>query len=609
MLEKPELKDTDFIPNDEFRKRSTEFFKKYGRNLLEVSMKITENKISWGTLVELNAEKYANNIAIKFEDISLTYKEFNEQVNRYAHYFINIGLKKGDIVELMMTNRPEYLIIVSAIGKIGAITSLINIDLREISLVNCLDLTLGKFIIVGENCYNIFNKVQSDLDLSKVQKLYFLADQNLISTPEGYIELSQEAKNYPIENPPTTINVRTSDAFTYIFTSGTTGFPKATIFAHSTMVGAYYIFGNMMLELTPEDTMYVSLPLFHSNSLGSGCASAFGGGAALAIGRKFSVTHFWDEIRKHNATAFNYIGELCRYLMNQPPKTDDSDNPIRVVLGAGLRPEIWMDFKKRFNIAKIGEYYSATEAVGFFANFFSFDCTVGYSLTPYAIVKFDHEEEEPVRNEKGYMERVKLGESGLLLFEIAGTAVFRGYTDKKATESKIFHNVFKGGDKWFNTGDLMRDIGNNHAQFVDRLGDTFRWKGHNISTTEVEKIINTHDQVLFSTVYGVQIPGTDGRAGMAAIVPSTIIDDFDIKKLTDILQKNLPPYGVPLFLRFKSKLSTTATFRLKKMKLKKESFNLEKIDDPMYVLLPNESEFIPLKRSIYDNIKKQHYNF
>ena len=609
MLEKPELKDQDLIPNDEFRKRNTQFFKKYGVEFLEWNKKISENKTSWGTLVELNAEIFADNVAIKFEDITYTYKEFNEWVNRYAHYFISIGLEQGDVVELMMTNRPEYLIIVAAIGKIGAITSLINIDLRESSLVHCLKLTPGKIIIVGENCVNTFEKVKSELDLSHVQNLCFLADQSLISIPNGYINLSQEVKNFSVENPATTINVKTSDPITYIFTSGTTGFPKATIFIHATLVSCYYVFGGVILELTPDDTMYVSLPLFHSNSLGPGCASTFGGGAALALSRKFSVSRFWDEIRKYNATAFNYIGEVCRYLMIQPIKPDDSDNPIRAVIGAGLRPEIWKDFKKRFDIAKIAEYYSAPEAVGTFANFLNFDCTVGCCIGSYAIVDFDHEEERPVRNEEGFMGRVNIGESGLFLFDISGTAVFRGYIYTKATESKVFRSVFKGGDKWFNTGDLMKDIGNNHAQFVDRLGDTFRWKGHNISTTEVEKIINTYDQVLFSTVYGVQIPGTDGRAGMAAIVPSTTIEEFNIKKLTDILQKNLPPYGVPLFLRFKSKLSTTATFKLKKVKLKKEGFDFEKIDDQMHVFLPDESGFIPLKQNIYDNIQKRRYTF
>ena len=375
------------------------------------------------------------------------------------------------------------------------------------------------------------------------------------------------------------------------------------------MVSCYYVFGQVIGELTPDDTMYVSLPLFHSNSQGAGCASAFGGGASLAISRKFSASRFWDEIRKYNATAFDYIGEVCRYLINQPPKPDDSNNPVRVVIGAGLRPELWKDFKERFSIEKIGEYYSATEAVGAFANILNFDCTVGYCFTPYAIVNYDHEEDKPVRNEGGFMERINLGESGLLLFEIAGSAVFRGYTDKKATEVKIFHNVFKEGDTWFNTGDLMRDIGNNHAQFVDRLGDTYRWKAHNISTSEVEKIINNFDQVLFSTVYGVQIPGTDGRAGMAAIVPSIAIEEFDLKGLGDNLKQNLPPYSVPIFLRFKSKLATTATFKLKKIKLKKDSFDFEKIDDPMYVLLPGESEYVPLIKEIYENIQNQKYEF
>jgi citronellyl-CoA synthetase len=539
----------------------------------------------------------------------LTYKEFNEWVNRYAHYFLSLGLKKGDVVELMMTNRPEYLMIEYAIGKIGAITSLINIDMREMSLAPCLKLTPGKIIIVDENCFDTFSKVKSDIDLSEHQLLYFFPDQGLIPNPEGFIDLSQEVKNFPIDNPSTTKDVQTSDTIAYIFTSGTTGFPKATRFAHATLVACYYVFGQTIAELTPNDTMYVSLPLFHSNSQGAGCASTFGGGAALALGRKFSASQFWDEIRKYNATTFNYIGEVCRYLMNQPPKPDDSENSVRVVLGAGLRYEIWKDFKERFNIKKIGEYYSATEAVAAFANVLNFDCTVGYCFVPCAIVKYDHEEDKIITNEKGFVEKVELGESGLLLFEIQGTSVFRGYMDKEATKAKIFHNVFKEGDIWFNTGDLMRDIGNNHAQFVDRLGDTFRWKGHNISTTEVEKIINTFEKILFSAVYGVRIPKTDGRAGMASIVPTVPIEEFDLKELTKHLKKNLPPYGIPIFLRFKSKLATTATFKLKKLQLKKEGFNFENIDDPMYVMLPGESDFKPLMKKIYGNILNQKYLF
>lgn len=609
MLEVPKPEDQDLINNKEFRRRNMRFLRKHANNLAEYAKIAEENKVSWGELVEKNAELYSDNIAIKFEELTLTYKEFNEWSNRYAHYFLSLGLKKGDVVELMMTNRPEYLMIITAIGKIGAITSLINIDLRELSLVHCLKLTPGKIIIVDENCFDSFHNVKSDLNLSDNQLLFFFPDHGLITTPEGFIDLLEKVKNCPVDNPSTTNDIKSSDTITYIFTSGTTGFPKATIFAHATMVACYYVFGRVVGELTPNDTMYVTLPLFHSNSLGGGCASAFGGGATLAIGRKFSVNRFWDEIRKYDATAFNYIGEICRYLMNQPPKPDDSENPVRVVIGAGLRHEIWKDFKKRFNIENVGEYYSATEAVGAFVNILNFDCTVGCCFVPYAIVKYDHEEEKPVTNEEGFMERVNLGESGLLFFEIINTSVFRGYTDKNATEAKIFRNVFKKGDVWFNTGDLMRDIGNTHAQFVDRLGDTFRWKGHNISTTEVEKVINNFDQVLFSTAFGVQIPGTEGRVGMAAIVPSISLENFDLKALADNLIQNLPPYGIPIFLRFKSNLATTATFKLKKIKLKKESFDLKKIDEPMYVLLPGESEYTPLTKDTHQSIQKGEYKF
>jgi acyl-CoA synthetase (AMP-forming)/AMP-acid ligase II len=608
MLGIPESKEPDLIPKDEFNKRMAEFFKKHGAFFSEVLKKIEENRVSWGSLVELNAEKYVDNIAIKFENTTLSYKEFNEWTNRYANFFISAGLRKGDIVELMMTNRPEFLIIVTAIGKIGAITSLINIDLRDSSLLHSLRLTLGKFIIIDERCWDAFNKVKSELDLTQVKSLFFVVDKGFVSKPEGFFDLSKKVSSFPIENPPTTKGVKTSDPITYIFTSGTTGFPKATIFAHATMVLCYYSFGHMVLELTPEDTMYVPLPLFHSNSLGVGCATTFGGGAAIALGRKFSVTNFWDDIRKYNATAFNYIGEVCRYLINQPVKPDDADNPIKMVIGAGLRPEIWIEFKQRFNIPKIAEYYSATEAVGYFANILNFDCTVGICTGSYAIVKFDPEKESPIRNEEGFMERVDINESGLLLFEI-GPAVFRGYTDKDATNAKLFHNVLKEGDTWFNTGDLMKDIGNNHAQFVDRLGDTFRWKGHNISTTEVERIINKFDQVSFSTVYGVRIPGTDGRAGMAAIVPNTSTEDFDLKGLADHLTQNLPSYGVPIFLRLKSELTTTATFKLKKVKLKKEGFEIEITDDPMYVISPDKLEYTPLVKEIYENIQNQNYDF
>jgi len=609
MLEEPKPKDPDLIDKKEFRKRRKEFYSKYGQIGQDMIKLSFENKLSWGTIVERNAEKYSDNIAIIFEDIKLTYKEFNEWVNRYAHYFISLGLKKGDVIEVMITNRPELLIILFASGKLGAITSLINTDLREKSLEHCLKVTPGRVIIIDEGCFENFNKVKSNLTLSEDQRLFFLPDKGTTTCPEGFVDISQEVCDLPIHNPLTTKDIKTLDPIAYLFTSGTTGFPKAAMVDHSIFIIAYYSHGIMNGELTPEDIMYTSLPLFHGTGLYMGCLAPFGCGATIAIARKFSVSRFWDEIRKYNATAFPYVGEVCRYLMNQPPNSEDSKNSVRVVIGNGLRSDIWMDFKKRFNIPKIAEIYGAVDIMGGFLNFLNFDCTVGICPSSYAIVKYDIDEDKPIRGEDRFMQKVGLGETGLCLFQSAGALKSRGYTDKKATESKLFRNVFKEGDVWFNSGDLLRDIGCNHAQFIDRLGDTFRWKGNNVSTTEVEKILNVFEQVLFSTAYGVQIPNTDGRAGMAAIVPTVNLKDFNLKELAASFNKNLPHYAVPIFLRFKSNLSTTATFKLKKGKLKEESYNIENIDDPLYVMLPHESEYVSLTKEIYENIQKGQYKF
>ena len=507
-----------------------------------------------------------------------------------------------------MVNRTELLIIYTAMAKIGAINSMINNELREKSLIYCLNLTPGKIIVVGEECFEPFNDVRSSLNLIDTEKLCFVPDRGLISLPEGFIDLPSVVKSFSVDNPLTTGNVKTRDTLAYIFTSGTTGRSKAAILTHQRVILPGYIFANMIAEFTHEDTMYISLPFFHGTALMTGWSSVLVNGATLALGRKFSVSRFWDDIRKFNATSFSYVGEVCRYLMNQPPREDDSNNSVRVIIGNGLRPEIWMDFKKRFDIPTIGEFYGSSEGNGGFANIMNFDCTVGFTTGNYAIVRYDVDEEKPIRNERGRMKKVRKGEIGLLLFKSEGINTFDGYTDQKATEAKLLHNVFKNDDVWFNTGDLMRDQGCSHAQFVDRLGDTFRWKGHNVSTTEIEEGLNVIDQILMSTVYGVKIPYTDGRAGMASIVLKTNIDDFNLKELADNFWQNFPSYAIPIFLRFKSDLSITPTFKFKKVELKKEGFDFE-INDPLYVMLPGDSEYTPLTKDIFKNIQNQKYKF
>ena len=592
----------DLIDRKEFRKRRKETNRDC-EEFYDKIIKITsEKEISFGTIIERNAEQFADKVAIKFEDKELTYKEYNELVNQYAHYFLSLGLKKGDVVDILLQNRIEMLILIGAVGKIGAVGSLINSDLREKSLIHSIKTTLGKALVIGEECLNPFENIKDKLNLTEDNLLHFLPDKNEVLCPEGYVDLSLAVKDFPIDNPSTVKEVKLYDNHVFIFTSGTTGLPKAAYFPHHRIVVSGIMMGQIMGRLTSEDTFYLSTPLFHSNSIAVGVSSVFATGGTLALARKFSVSRFWDEIRKYNATAFNYIGELCRYLMNQPLKPNDADNPVKAIIGNGLRPEIWKEFKERFNIERIGEFYGTTEAFGGFQNIFNFDCTCGYNMRPWAIVKYDIEEDEVFRGEDGFMQKVGLGDDGLLLFPVIGDITFFGYTDKKATEAKYFHDVFKKGDIWVNSGDLVRDQGCNHIMFVDRLGDTFRWKGHNISTTEVENIFNNFEHVSLASIYGVKIPGTDGRAGMATFAPDVKIEEFNFKGLAIYLLENLPPYGVPIFLRVKSELATTSTFKIKKSLLKKEGFDIDNIDDVLYVMLPHEADYIPLTKEIYKDI-------
>jgi acyl-CoA synthetase (AMP-forming)/AMP-acid ligase II len=570
----------------------------------------TENRESWGSMLEENAAKFPDNPAIKSEEARLSYRQYNEAVNRLANYFIAKGLTKGDVACIMLENRPELLIVYSAMAKIGAINSMINTNLRGDSLRHCLSLHPAKLFIVGEEMIDAFQEIAGDLSLQPDQTRYFLTDKGQTPAPDGFTELSAAAEDAAVTNPATTSAVKPADTIAYVFTSGTTGgMPKAAIIKHGRLVRGKYFNGQLVLNLKPQDTMYVPLPFFHTNALALSWPTVFANGAAVAIRRKFSVSNFWSDVRKYDATVWCYIGELCRYLMNQPPRADDRDNPLTKIIGNGLRPDIWHDFKNRFGISKVYEIYGAAESNLYFVNLLNLDCTVGRCALPYAIVEYDVDEDTAIRDKNGYMQRVAAGQTGLLLGEISEANPFRGYTSKEATESKILRDVFAAGDAWFNTGDLIRDMGYGHVQFVDRTGDTFRWKGENVSTTEVEATANTLAQVSLSAVYGVKMPGGDGRAGMIAIIPDCEPQDFDFKELCRHFQRTLPVYAVPKFLRLNKDLDCTPTHKIKKVALKKEGFDPARTHDPLYVLLPGESTYQPLTGEIYTEILDGKYKF
>jgi citronellyl-CoA synthetase len=569
-----------------------------------------ENRESWGLMLEENAANFPDNVAVKSEEAVLTYGEYNEAVNRCANYLLSQGLRKDDVVAVCLENRPELLIIYSAVAKIGAINCMINTNLRADSLRHCLSVNPARAFIIGEEVLGAFVEIQPSLKLDASQKVFFVKDQGKAAAPPGFIDLADAVKDSPAQNPPTTTDVKPGDTIAYVFTSGTTGgMPKAAVITHKRLVSGMYFTGKVVLNIQPHDTMYVPLPFFHTNALALSWPCVFANGAALAIRRKFSASRFWDDVRKFNVTMFCYVGECCRYLMNQPPKPDDREHPLRTVIGNGLRADIWMEFKRRFNISKVYEIYGAAESNLFFINMLNLDCTVGTCVMPFAIIKYDIDADEPARDEKGFLQKVGKGQSGLLLGQITEFTPFAGYTSKDATEAKILRDVFEKGDAWFNTGDMVRDIGFKHIQFVDRLGDTFRWKGENVSTTEVEKVADTFPQIAMSSCYGVAMPGGDGRAGMLAVIPRTNAESFDFNGLAVHLRNALPDYAVPKFLRFKKEFEYTPTHKIKKVDARKEGFDPATVADPLHVLLPGSPAYQPLTEETHRRIMSGKYKF
>lgn len=564
--------------------------------------------LGWALEKATKANPYGS--AVLYKDTHLNYLQFNQWANRIAHYFLAQGLKKGDVVAVFTENRPELLAIVSGLAKIGVTSALLNSSQTGKVLTHSINLVKPKMAIIGEEVVASFNDIRADIHIDN-GNIYWIADTDTLkdigTAPEGFRNLAQDLQNAPSYNPPTTNQVYYSDGLFYIYTSGTTGMPKAAIFSHGRWMKAYGALGSVM-DLNHSDIMYVTLPFYHATAMVVCWGSVLAGGAGIALRRKFSAREFWDDVRKFNASSIGYVGELCRYLAEVPAKPEDRAHRVTKMVGNGMRPNIWGPFKQRFGIDEVYELYASSEGNIGFSNIFNFDNTVGFSPLPYAIVKYDKENETPLRNKDGFLMKAARGEAGLLIGKITDRTPFDGYTDPAKNESCIMQNVFEIGDRYFNTGDLVRDIGFRHAQFVDRLGDTFRWKGENVSTTELENLICGIPEIAEAVVYGVEIPNTNGRAGMAAITPHDGMA-IDFKELLAGFKKEMPAYAIPVFLRLQQLMETTGTFKYQKNNLKKENYDPVLAKEPLYVWLPNTDSYQPLTAEIWQKIQDKAYRF
>lgn len=566
-----------------------------------------------GLAFEKAVQRNPEGIALRFEDQSFSYTELNGWANQIAHYYLSLGAKKGDVVALMVENRPEMVASVIGLAKLGVTIALLNTSQVGKVLAHSINLVKPIALIVGEECRHAVNEIRDELNIA-ADRFHWFADQptqqNPGQAPEGFINLAEVIDTFPKFNPSTTHNVQGKDGLFYIYTSGTTGLPKAVIFTNSRWTLAYGTYGHV-LNLGTEDVMYCTLPLYHATGMVVCWCGVIAGAGTFAIRRKFSTSSFWKDVQKFDASAIGYVGELCRYLMDAPSSELEKGHRVKKMIGNGMRPNIWDKFKYRFGIEEVLELYASSEGNVGFSNVFNFDNTVGFSPTPYAIVEFDKDKNEPVRDAKGHCKRVKKGTTGLLIGKITRRSPFDGYTDPEKNKSVIMKDVFCKGDAYFNTGDLVRDIGFRHAQFVDRLGDTFRWKGENVSTTEVENMLTEYDKIVEAVVYGVEIPNTNGRAGMAAITlkPEAELNDTDLKEMLSCFKKCLPAYSVPVFLRIQQQVETTATFKYQKNKLKEQAFDPSKTDERLLVCLPGADAYCDVTAEVFTNIQAYQYRF
>ncbi|WP_223533187.1 long-chain-acyl-CoA synthetase [Pseudomonas sp. BF-R-30] len=546
-------------------------------------------------------------------DVTLSYSEVNQWANRIAHHLIGQGIGKGDVVAVFIENRPELLVTILAVAKVGAISALLNTSQTRDTLVHSVNLVAPVAIIVGEELVPAYLAVRERVSI-KAARTWFVADQDTSRqpgiAPEGFINLMTVSLDDASDNPASSQQIFFDDPCFYIYTSGTTGLPKAGVFKHGRWMRSSASFGMIALDMSPDDVVYCTLPLYHATGLCVCWGSAVSGASGFAIRRKFSASQFWNDARKYRATTIGYVGELCRYLVDQPPSSEDSRHDVKKMIGNGLRPGAWSEFKTRFAVNHICELYAASDGNIGFTNILNFDNTIGFSLMSWELVAYDHDSGAPIRQANGLMRKVAKGEQGLLLAKIDDKAPLDGYTDPQKTAKVVLQDVFEKGDRYFNTGDLLRNIGFGHAQFVDRLGDTYRWKGENVSTTEVENILLQHPLISEAVAYGVEIRNTNGRAGMAAITPAESLATLDFSELLAFAREQMPAYAVPLFLRVKVKMETTGTFKYQKTRLKDEAFDPGKTgDDPIYAWLPGTQTYVQVTEQLLSDIHGGKYRY
>ncbi|XP_045894266.1 hsFATP2a_ACSVL_like domain-containing protein [Micropterus dolomieu] len=548
------------------------------------------------------AKRHPSKTFLHFEGREYSYGEVDKQSNRVARALqAEARLKEGDAVALFLPNEPSFVWTWLGLAKLGCPAALLNFNIRSKSLLHCFSCCGAKVIIASPELQDAVEEVLPTLREQGIS-VYLLSEACSVQGIKTLSDKISQASDQPLSRDlRANVNIRSTAL--YIYTSGTTGLPKAAVVTHERVWAASFI--QAISGVTAEDIFYINLPLYHSAGLLIGMAGAIERGLTVFLRRKFSASQFWADCRKYNVTVMQYIGETMRYLCNTPKKDNEKNHRVRIAIGNGVRTDIWSEFLNRFGDIKVRELYAATEGNIGFINYTSKIGAVGRVnlvhkfFFPYTLIKFDIEKEEPVRNSEGLCIKAARGETGLLVGRITQRSPFVGYAgNQQQTEKKRLRDVLKKGDLYFNTGDLLRFDHDNFVYFQDRVGDTFRWKGENVATSEVADILTMAHCILEANVYGVKVEGHEGRIGMAAVILKEG-QDFDCSGTYKQIVNYLPAYARPRFIRIQPCLEMTGTFKMKKVKLVEEGFSPAHIKDPLYFLDPEKKTYVPLTEEIY----------
>ncbi|MGD2133765.1 MAG: long-chain-acyl-CoA synthetase [Maricaulaceae bacterium] len=556
--------------------------------------------------LEAAVDKNPDGPAFIFEGETTRYRDFEAYANQVAHWAQTQGLARGDTVALFMGNRPEYVAIWFGLSKVGVVAALLNNQLTGEGLAHCINISDARHVIVEREIAELVDSARPHF-IREMTEWAFGGVYGEAENFDSHVEGQSDAR------PPRSVRegLLGRDTALKIYTSGTTGLPKAAKVAHIKVLVYMNAFA-ATFNSKSSDRMLMTLPLYHSTGGLVGIGVVLVAGGCVILERKFSASRFWDAAADHGATLFTYVGELCRYLLAAPPHPKENAHKLRGAVGNGLRPDIWKRFADRFKVPWIVEFYGSTEGNVSLINFDGHEGAIG-RIPPYLahrfnvrMVKFDYETEEPYRDANGRCVLVEPNEVGEAIGKIStdnARFAFAGYAgEKKATEKKILHDAFEEGDRWFRTGDLLRQDKLGYFYFVDRVGDTFRWKSENVSTNEVAEALGEAKGVIQANVYGVDVPGYDGRAGMAALV---FEGEPDLDALHAYVRERLPHFARPVFIRVQSadsRAHTTGTFKLRKVELVREGFDPRAVADPIYFDDPSKDGYVRLGPPRYDEI-------